>query len=83
MNKKNRIGEQMKEVIRNQIQMNNPPETKQTYERLIKEGISKDETMRKLAVVMTTEMHTMLKKGEPFNSERYVAMLKDLPEEPV
>ena len=34
------LGEEMKKVVRNQIKQNDPPETKQTYDRLIKKRIS-------------------------------------------
>jgi len=76
------LGEQMKEVVKNQLRMNEPPETKQTYDRLIKEGFPKDEVMRQLAVVVAAEMFDVMKNKEPFNQERYIKRLNDLPKEP-
>ncbi len=61
------LGEEMKKVVRNQIRQNDPPETKQTYERLIREGFPIDEVMRQLAAVVT------------FNQERYIKRLNNLP----
>ncbi len=61
------LREEMKKVVRNQIRQNNPPETKQTYERLIREGFPIDEVMRQLAAVVT------------FNQERYIKRLNNLP----
>ena len=76
------LGEEMKKVVRNQIRQNNPPETKQTYDRLIKEGFPIDEVMRQLAVVVSAEIYDVTKNKEPFNQERYIKRLNDLPKEP-
>ena len=76
------LGEEMKKVVRNQIRQNDPPETKQTYDRLIKEGFPKDEVMRQLAVVVAAEIYDVKKNKEPFNQERYIKRLNDLPKEP-
>ena len=76
------LGEEMKKVVRNQIRQNDPPETKQTYDRLIKEGFPIDEVMRQLAVVVTAEIYDVTKNKEPFNQERYIKRLNNLPEEP-
>jgi len=76
------LGEEMKKVVRNQIKQNDPPETKQTYDRLIKEGFPKDEVMRQLAVVVAAEIYDIMKNEEPFNQERYIKRLNDLPQEP-
>ena len=76
------LGEEMKKVVRNQIRQNDPPETKQTYDRLIKEGFPKDEVMRQLALVVAAEIYDVTKNKEPFNQERYIKRLNDLPKEP-
>ena len=76
------LGEEMKKVVRNQIRQNDPPETKQTYDRLIKEGFPIDEVMRQLAVVVAAEIYDVTKNKEPFNQERYIKRLNDLPKEP-
>ena len=75
------LGEEMKKVVRNQIRQNDPPETKQTYDRLIKKGFPKDEVMRQLAVVVAAEIYDVMKNKEPFNQERYIKRLNDLPME--
>jgi len=76
------LGEEMKEVVRRQINSNDPPETKQTYDRLIKEGFPKEEVMRQLAVVVAAEIFDVMKNGESFNQERYIKKLNDLPNLP-
>ena len=76
------LGEEMNNVVWNQIRQNDPPETKQTYDRLIKEEIPKDEVMRQLAVVVAAELYDVMKNKEPFNQERYIKRLNNLPMEP-
>jgi len=68
------------EVLDNQIRENNPPETKQTLDRLISEGQSKDEARRLVACVITSEIFEVLKKHEVFNLERFIKALETLPE---
>ena len=48
------------EVIQNLVRDQNPPETKQTHERLIAEGHSHDETMKLIGCVLTSEMSEIL-----------------------
>ena len=76
------LGEEMKNVVRNQIRQNDPPETKQTYDRLIQEGFPEDEVIRKLAVVVAAEIYDVMKSQKPFNQERYIKRLDKLPNEP-
>ena len=76
------LGEEMKKVVKNQIRQNDPPETKQTYDRLIKEGFPIDEVMRQLAVVIAAEIYDVIKNKKPFNQDRYIKRLNDLPKEP-
>jgi len=70
------------EVVENQLRDNNPPETKQTLDRLIKEGYSKDESKEMIGSVVATETFYVLKNQEPFNQERFVKALNKLPELP-
>jgi hypothetical protein len=70
------------ETIQNQIQNNDPPETKQTLDRLLAEGFPEDEAMNLIGCVVTTEIFEVLKYQRPFNLERFVNALKRLPELP-
>jgi hypothetical protein len=70
------------DVVRNQIRLGEPPETKQTYDRLIAEGHSHEETMKLLGCVVAAEVFDILKRGEAFNQARFVAALEALPELP-
>jgi hypothetical protein len=70
------------ELIDNQIRDGTPPETKQTYDRLIAAGHSREETMKLIGCVVVSEIFDVLKERQPYNQERYVAALKALPELP-
>ena len=74
--------EEIKSVVENQIRQNDPPETKHTYNRLISEGFSEDEVMKKLAMVVASEIDDVLKSNLPFNQERFIKRLNALPQEP-
>ena len=69
-------------VVNNQLKDNNPPETKQTYKRLLKEGHSESEAKRLIGCVVAAEIFDILKKKEPFNQQRFVAALNRLPKIP-
>jgi len=68
------------EAINNQIEKNDPPETKQTYDRLMKEIRNHDEVVEYLGVVMRSEILDILKSKKPFNRKRYVERLNRLPD---
>ncbi|MDH5784123.1 MAG: hypothetical protein OEZ16_00775 [Chromatiales bacterium] len=75
-------GEAIVEVIENQINENNPAETRETLERLMKLGESRENAIRYIASVLSVEIFDMLKNKETFNLERYVNNLKALPKLP-
>ncbi len=66
------------QTVENQIKNNNPPETKETLKRLMKMGDSRQEAIRKIAVVMVEEIYDMMKNSEVFNQERFVNKLEKL-----
>ena len=76
------LDEGMQNVVKNQIRQNDPPETKQTFDRLIIEGFSEDEAMRQLGQVVAAEIYDVMKSNKPFNQERYIERLKNLPHKP-
>ncbi|MEA3285954.1 MAG: hypothetical protein U9Q77_01075 [Candidatus Marinimicrobia bacterium] len=76
------LGEEFKEVVRTQIRQNDPPETKMAYERLLREGYPEHEVIRQLAVVVAAEVFDVMKEEKPFDHERFVERLNDLPNEP-
>ena len=75
-------GEAMVEVIENQLQENNPPETKKTLERLIELGESRENAIRYIASALSVEIFGALKHREAFNLDRYIINLNALPDLP-
>ena len=67
------------EVVENQLQANDPPETRQAYDRLISEGYSEVEAKKLIGCVVSSEIFDVLKKQEPFNPERFAKALNELP----
>ena len=75
--------EALQEIVRDQIRKYDPPETKQTYHRLIKEGLPEDEVMRQIVYILSVEVYEILDCDDvPFNQEQYVKRLKALPIKP-
>ena len=70
------------EIVHNQLRANDPPETKQTLDRLITDGFSKDEAMELIACVVANEIFEVTSRGEPYDKNRYVTALHALPELP-
>jgi hypothetical protein len=70
------------EVVDNQLKANDPPETRQTFERLISEGYSEEEAKKLIGSVVTVEIFDVLSKQEPFNPKRFVKALNNLPNLP-
>jgi hypothetical protein len=69
-------------VVQNQIDSNDPPETKLTLARLVSEGFSAEEATDLLGCVVVAEVFEVLSKGEAFDLERYVEALNRLPKIP-
>jgi hypothetical protein len=70
------------EVVNNQIRDGNPPETKETFDRLVSEGFVKNEALRLIGCVVASEFFEILKDRQPFDHARYVKALTKLPELP-
>ena len=76
------IRQQIFEVIRNQIESNTPPEAKQTLKRLMETGYSDEDARMLIGQCVAVELFSVIKHSEPFNIDRYVLNLKNLPAEP-
>jgi hypothetical protein len=70
------------QVVENQLRDNNPPETRQTYDRLRAEGHSDQEVRRLIGCVVASEIFDILKQQKPFDRDRYVKALARLPKLP-
>lgn len=73
------LREELKSVVDKQIEEGDPPETRDTCERLENAGYSEDEIKEMIATVLVVEMHTVVSEGQPFNRKRYAKMLHNLP----
>jgi hypothetical protein len=70
------------EVVENQLRDGTPPETKQTLDRLLNDGIEESDAKRLIACVVATEIYDMLESKQPYNRERFVKALHRLPRLP-
>ena len=69
-------------VVENQLRSNDPPQTQQTFKRLIEAGHSEEEAKRLIACVVSAEIFDVLRKNEPFDLDRFVRGLNNLPAMP-
>jgi predicted nucleic-acid-binding protein len=70
------------EVVDNQLKANDPPETRQTLDRLIAQGISREEAKKYISQAVCIEVFNVLKHNATFDQARYVRNLQRLPKEP-
>ena len=82
MDKNERIRQQIFEIINSQLKDNNPPETKATYDRLRKQGFDDFVTKQLIGQCIAVELFEIIKFAKPFNNERYIKNLIQLPKEP-
>ena len=74
-----RLKQAILEVVNNQLRKNDPPETKQTLERLLGQGFSEQEALKLIGYVVASEVFAVLKAERPYDKEKYVAALQALP----
>ena len=77
-----RVKKAILEVVDNQIRDRNPPATKETFDRLVSDGLARDEARRLIGCVVASEIFDILKHLKPYNEDRYVKALRKLPELP-
>ncbi len=70
------------EIVQNQLAAGTPPETKQTFERLVREGQAPEDAQRLIGCVVVSEIVEVLQRGEAYNEARFVAALQRLPQLP-
>ena len=67
------------EVVDKQLKSNEPPETRQTLERLKSEGFSDKEARKFIGTVVASEIIEVLQNQEVFKLERFIERLDELP----
>ncbi len=75
------VRDAMLDTVLSQINDNNPPEARETYDRLIFGGRSNSQALQLMAAALRVEMDRMLKESTPFDNERYSALLQKIPTE--
>lgn len=69
------------EVVNNQLASGDPPETRQTFNRLIIDGVSEEDAKIYIGQAVAIEIFNIMKHGEAFNLVRYRNNLSRLPDE--
>ncbi len=69
------------EVVNNQLKSGDPPETRQTFNRLVGDGISEKDAKNYIGQAVAIEIFNVMKHGETFNLARYRNNLSRLPDE--
>jgi len=70
------------EAIENQIESDNPPAAKATFNKLTLVGYEREDILEMMAHVLAVEIDGILKDDRPFNTEWYEKALRALPEMP-
>ena len=73
-----RLHQLILEVIENQLRDNDPPETLQTFDRLMAQGDSEEEAKRKIGTVLVTHIYNIMKNQNNFDNEQYCRDLNRL-----
>lgn len=73
-----RLKKNVLEVVDNQLKANDPPCTKDTYEKLLAAGYSKSEAKDKIGAIVLTEIYNILKEGKAFDEEKYQRSLEEM-----
>ena len=66
------------EVVENQIRENNPPETRQTLERLLAAGYSRQRAIEMIGAALVEEIWAILHDNQLFDRARFAALLEKL-----
>lgn len=66
-------------VIDKQLAQNNPPETRQTLERLVGMGHTREGARQLIATAVASEIFAVMQAGQPYDAARFLAALARLP----
>jgi len=69
------VRDAMLDTVLNQIETGDPPEAKQTFDRLMGAGQSKSQALQKMAAALRVEMSRMLNESKPFDNANYAKLL--------
>ena len=63
------------EVVEGQVRDNDPPETRQTLERLLAAGYPRKQAVERIGSALVEEIWAMLHERKPFDRARFAALL--------
>ena len=69
------------DTVMSQLESDDPPATKATYERLIAEGHPRNHAMQLIAAALREETNRMLSEKTPFDNDRYAGLLAKIKDE--
>ena len=67
------------DIVDTQLRDGTPPETRQTFERLVSAGYTPEGARQLLAHVVVREIFSVMARGERYDHARFVAALQRLP----
>ncbi len=70
------------DVVEKQMRDNTPPETKQTFNRLLSEGYSDYDAKKLIAAIVSAEIFDVMESQKEFDNDRFVKRLTNLPNMP-
>ena len=70
------------QAIENQIESDDPPAAKATFNKLTLVGYEREEILNLMAHVLAVEIDAILEEDRPFDTQWYEAALRALPELP-
>ncbi|WCN13672.1 hypothetical protein GV054_12000 [Marinomonas mediterranea] len=74
--------EAMLAAVESQLKANDPPKVKETFNRLVSIGISKQDSKKYIACALSVEIFGAMQNLEEFNPQRYEQNLDSLPDMP-
>jgi len=67
------------DIIEDQIQSGSPAETRQTFNRLLRQGYTGSEAIQHIATVFAVELYAVMGSQQAFNEARFTEHLRGLP----
>jgi hypothetical protein len=77
-----RLRQALLEVVENQLRDGTPPQTRETLDRLMAAGHTRERAVELIACVVSSEVFDVLRSGKPYDEGRYLAGLQALPQLP-
>lgn len=66
------------EVVENQLRDNDPPVTRESYDKLIAAGYSVHEAKEKIGAVVIEEIYNVMKENQSYDEKRYAQALENM-----